>query len=185
MAPAPRVQGLTRTVVLVGLMGAGKSSIGKRLAQALGVVFRDADSEIEDAAGMTISEIFARHGEAHFRDGEARVIRRLLEEAPHVMATGGGAFSNPDTRALIAERATSVWLRASLPVLMKRVAKRTNRPLLANDDPEGTMRRLMAERYPIYAEADITVDTGEGPHEDVVKAILSQLARSPSVAETR
>ena len=171
----PAAQSLGRTVVLVGLMGAGKSVIGRRLAQALGVPFRDADTEIETASSLTISEIFAKHGEAHFREGERRVIRRLLNEPPHVLATGGGAFMNEETRALIAESAVSIWLRAELPVLMRRVSKRNTRPLLANGDPEGTMRRLMEERYPIYATADITIDTEDGPHEEVVNAIIAEL----------
>jgi shikimate kinase len=171
----PSAGPLTRTVVLVGLMGAGKTVIGRRLAQAIGVPFKDADAEIEKAAGLSVSEIFAKHGEPHFRDGERRVIRRLLEEPPHVLATGGGAFMNPETRAEIAKRGVSVWLHAELPVLMKRVLKRNTRPLLAGDDPEATMRRLMAERYPIYAEADCTVETCEGPHEKVVSAIIAAL----------
>jgi shikimate kinase len=166
---------LTRTVVLVGLMGAGKTVIGKRLAQAIGVSFRDADHEIEQAAGLTVSEIFAKHGEPYFRDGERRVIRRLLEEPPHVLATGGGAFMNAETRALIAARGMAVWLRAELPVLMKRVMKRSTRPLLATGDPEATMKRLMEERYPIYAEAPIAIDTREGPHDEVVAAIVAAL----------
>lgn len=173
-APAPAYT-LSRSVVLVGLMGAGKSSIGRRLAQALGAPFRDADAEIESAAGMTISDIFERHGEAYFRDGEKRVIRRLLDEPPHILATGGGAFMNAETRVLIARQAVSVWLKAAFEVLMRRVAKRTNRPLLAQGDPEETMRRLMAERYPVYAEADITIETSDGPHEDVVGAIIDAL----------
>jgi len=172
-SPAPGA--LTRTIVLVGLMGAGKTVIGRKLAQAIGVSFRDADQEIEQAAGLSVSEIFAKHGEPHFRDGERRVIRRLLDEPPHVLATGGGAFMNADTRALIATRGIAVWLRAELPVLMKRVLKRTTRPLLANGDPEATMKRLMADRYPVYAEAPITIDTCEGPQEDVVAAVIAAL----------
>ena len=166
---------LTRSVVLVGLMGAGKTVIGRRLAQTIGVPFRDADAEIEQAAGLTVSEIFARHGEPYFRDGERRVIRRLLDEPPHVLATGGGAFMNAETRALIAERGLSIWLRAELPVLMKRVLKRNTRPLLAGGDPEGVMKRLMEERYPVYAEAAITLDTREGPHEEVVLELIALL----------
>lgn len=166
---------LVRTVVLVGLMGAGKTVIGKRLAQLLNVPFKDADSEIETASGMSVSEIFAKHGEPYFRDGERRVIRRLLEDPPHVLATGGGAFMNAQTRAQIAERAVSVWLKAEISVLMKRVLKRNTRPLLAQGDPEATMRRLMEERYPIYATADITVETREGPQDEVVNAIIAAL----------
>ena len=166
---------LSRTVVLIGLMGAGKTVIGKRLALAIGVGFRDADQEIEQAAGLSVSEIFAKHGEPYFRDGERRVIRRLLEEPPHVLATGGGAFMNAETRKLIHERGLAVWLRAELPVLMKRVLKRNTRPLLASGDPETTMKRLMAERYPLYAEAPITIDTSDGPHDEVVAAIVAAL----------
>jgi shikimate kinase len=175
--PEPPATGpLGRTVVLVGLMGAGKSVIGRRLAQQIGVPFRDADTEIEAAAGLSVNDIFAKHGEAHFREGERRVIRRLLGEPPHVLATGGGAFMNAETRALIAEKAVSVWLRAELAVLMRRVAKRNTRPLLATGNPEETMRRLMDERYPVYATADITVDTVDGPHDEVVAAIMRALA---------
>lgn len=171
--PSPAV--LTRTVVLVGLMGAGKTVIGRKLAQSIGVPFKDADAEIEQAAGLTVSEIFAKHGEPAFRDGERRVIRRLLDDPPHVLATGGGAFMNEETRRVIAERGVSVWLKAELPVLMKRVLKRNTRPLLAQGDPEATMKQLMAERYPVYAEAAITVETGDGPHENVVGALLAAL----------
>jgi shikimate kinase len=166
---------LDRTIVLVGLMGAGKTAVGRRLAQVLGLPFRDADEEIEKAAGISVSEIFARHGEPFFRDAERRLIARLLEEPPHVLATGGGAFINDATRALIASKAVSVWLKADLDVLMKRVGKRTTRPLLATGDPRETMLRLISERYPIYAEADITVESVDGPHERVVEAILKEL----------
>jgi shikimate kinase len=166
---------LDRTIVLVGLMGAGKTAIGRRLAQALGLPFRDVDEEIEKAAGLSVSEIFARHGEAFFRDAERRFIARLLDEPPHVLATGGGAFINDATRALIASKAISVWLKADLDVLMKRVGKRATRPLLATGDPRETMQRLMSERYPIYAQADITVDSVDGPHERMVEAILREL----------
>src|SRR3954465_13136347 len=148
----------TRSIVLVGLMGAGKSTVGRRLAQKLGLPFRDADHEIETAAGMTISDIFAIHGEKHFRDGERRVIARLLQEGPIVLATGGGAFMNEETRQRIAEYGIPAWLKADLDSLMRRVRKRTTRPLLQNPDPEGTMRRLMELRYPVYATADITID---------------------------
>jgi shikimate kinase len=161
--------------VLVGLMGAGKTVIGRKLAQSIGVPFKDADAEIEQAAGLTVSEIFAKHGEPAFRDGERRVIRRLLDDPPHVLATGGGAFMHTETRRVIAERGVSVWLKAELPVLMKRVLKRNTRPLLAQGDPEATMKQLMAERYPVYAEAAITVETGDGPHENVVGALLAAL----------
>jgi shikimate kinase len=164
-----------RSLVLVGLMGAGKSTVGRRLASRLGLPFYDADHEIEAAAGMTIPDIFQNYGEAYFRDGERRVIARLLQEGPVVLATGGGAFMNEETRARIAEQGISVWLRADLPVLMRRVRKRSNRPLLQNPDPEGTMRRLMAERHPVYASADLTVDSHEVPHDRVVVELLKGL----------
>src|ERR687889_1933240 len=165
-----------RSLVLVGLMGAGKSTVGRRLAQKLGLPFRDADHEIEAAAGMTIPDIFAIYGETHFRDGERRVIARLLQEGPMVLATGGGAFMSEETRQRIAELGISVWLRADLDVLMRRVRKRTTRPLLQNSDPEGTMRRLMELRYPVYATADITIDSHEAPHDRVVADAIKALA---------
>ncbi|QRM29896.1 shikimate kinase [Microvirga sp. VF16] len=165
----------TRSLVLVGLMGAGKSTVGRRLAQTLKLPFRDADHEIETAAGMTIPEIFAIHGEDHFRDGERRVIARLLQEGPIVLATGGGAFMNQETRSRIAEQGLSLWLKADLDILMRRVRKRTTRPLLQNPDPEGTMRRLMELRYPVYATADITIDSHEAPHDRVVADIVKAL----------
>lgn len=164
-----------RSIVLVGLMGAGKSTVGRRLAAALRLPFHDADQEIETAAGCSISDFFDRYGEAAFRDGERKVIRRLLDGPRHVLATGGGAFMDPTTRALIKEKGLSVWLRANIDLLMERVTKRPTRPLLKNDDPRATMERLMAERYPIYAEADITVDSNGGPHDAIVQQILSQL----------
>mgnify|MGYP000013173376 CR=1 FL=1 len=163
---------LDRTLVLVGLMGAGKSTVGRRLATRLGVPFVDADHEIETAAGETIPEIFARHGETVFRDGERRVIARLLDGPPHVLATGGGAFMDPDTRAAIKARATSIWLRAELDVLVRRCGKRGNRPLLNQGDARETLARLKAVRDPVYAEADLAVDSGDGPHEAVVEHIL-------------
>ena len=172
-APAPA---LPRTVVLVGLMGAGKSSIGRRLAQRLGVPFVDADAEIEAAAGTSISDIFARHGERAFRDGERRVIARLLDGPPHVLATGGGAFMDEETRAQIRAGATSVWLRASLETLARRLEKsHQQRPLLAKGDLRTNLAGLMDERYPTYAGADLVVDTGDGPHEPVVEAIVERL----------
>lgn len=164
-----------RSLVLVGLMGAGKSSVGRRLATRLGFDFIDADTEIEKAAGATIPEIFAEHGEAAFRDGERRVIARLLDQPRVVLATGGGAFMNAETRARIRERSHSIWIKASLDVLVKRCARRTNRPLLANGDLRGTLDRLMRERYPVYAEADFTVTSLDGPHEAVVDEILQVL----------
>jgi shikimate kinase len=177
----------SRSVVLVGLMGAGKSTVGRRLAQKLGLPFRDADHEIEVAAGMTIPDIFAIYGEAYFRDGERRVIARLLQEGPMVLATGGGAFMSEETRERIRERGVSVWLRADLDVLMRRVRKRANRPLLQNADPEGTMRRLIETRHPVYAQADLTVESHEAPHDRVVhevaravRAWLDRKARTPA-----
>jgi shikimate kinase len=164
-----------RPVVLVGLMGAGKTTVGRRLAQRLGLAFLDADVEIEKAAAKTIPEIFAEHGEAYFRDGERRVIARLVADGPLVLATGGGAYMNADTRARIAEAGVSVWLKADLATLMSRVRRRANRPLLDNPDPEGTMRRLMEVRYPVYAEADVTVVSGDGSHDVVVEAVVAAL----------
>jgi len=166
---------LDRTIALVGLMGAGKTTIGRRLAQALKLPFVDADDAIVEAAGQTIQEIFAEHGELEFRRGERRVIRRLLEQPPHVLATGGGAFIDARTRAVMKEKAISIWLKAPLDVLMQRVTRRDHRPLLKEDDPRAVMERLMAERYPIYAEADITIETGAGPHNAAVRDILAAL----------
>ena len=171
-----------RSVVLVGMMGAGKTSVGKRLAQRLGLPFVDADAEIEAGARMTISEIFEKFGEAYFRDGERRVIARLLEEGPSVLSTGGGAFMNEATRARIAERGVSIWLKPDFEVLLRRVRKRSNRPLLQTADPEGTLRRLLEQRSPTYALADITIESHDGPHEIVVEQILGHLrarARKP------
>ena len=164
-----------RAVVLVGLMGAGKSTVGRRLAARLGLVFRDADDEIEAAAAMTIPDIFATHGEPYFRDGERRVIARVLQEAPLVLATGGGAFMDPQTREAIRRAGISVWLKADLDTLMRRVRKRANRPLLQNPDPEGTMRKLMEARYPVYGLADIVVESRDGTHDQVVNVILRGL----------
>lgn len=166
---------LPRTVALVGLMGAGKTTIGRRLAAALKLPFVDADHEIERAAGQTVAEIFAEHGEAEFRRGERRVIARLLDDPTHVLATGGGAFINPNTRALMKERAISIWLKAPLDVLMRRVARRDDRPLLKEDDPQAVMTKLMEERYPIYAEADLTVESVNSPHNAAVAEIIAAL----------
>ena len=168
---------LDRGIVLVGLMGAGKSSVGRRLAKRLGLTFFDADQEIEAAAGCSIEEIFSRHGEEAFRTGERQVIARLLHGEPHVLATGGGAFMDPETRAAIAENGVSVWLKAELPILLERVLRRDNRPLLKQGDPEQILRKLMHERDPIYAQADVTVTTGEGPHEKVVEEIVMSKQR--------
>ncbi len=161
----PRSLTFSRSIVLVGMMGAGKTSIGRRLAARLGLPFRDADSEIELAAGLTVPELFARYGEPHFRAGERRVIRRLLDGPPLVLATGGGAFMDDVTRAAIRARGVSVWLRCALPVLLRRVALRTSRPLLAGGDPAEILRRLMAVRHPVYAEADVVVDCSDEPPE--------------------
>lgn len=166
---------LGRTVALVGMMGAGKSSVGRRLANRLGVIFKDADGEIEMAAGCSVSEIFERYGEPAFRDGERKVIARLLDEPPLVLATGGGAFIDSQTRARLKERAMTVWIKAPIEVLMNRVSRRGNRPLLRTADPRGTLERLLLERAPVYAEADITVESDEGPHAVAVDLILDTL----------
>jgi shikimate kinase len=165
-----------RTIALVGLMGVGKSSVGRRLASALGMPFRDADSEVEAAAGRVIPEIFAELGEPAFRDGERRVITRLLEGPPHVLATGGGAFMSPDTRALIKERALSVWLKADLEILARRVGRKDSRPLLAGKDPMDVLRAQAEARYPTYAEADITVETGDAAHHVTVGQVIQALS---------
>ena len=165
-----------RALVLVGMMGAGKTSIGKRLAQRLAVPFNDADAEIERAAGMTIPEIFASRGEAEFRLGEQRVINRLLGEGASVLATGGGAFMNADTRRRIAESGLSIWLKADFDVLMRRVKKRSNRPLLQTEDPEKTLRDLIDQRYPTYAEATLTIHSRDVAHEVIVDEIISELS---------
>jgi shikimate kinase/3-dehydroquinate synthase len=164
-----------RPIVLVGMMGSGKTSIGKRLAQRLGVAFVDSDQEIEAAHRLSINEIFASHGEPYFRDGERRVLARLIGEGERVIATGGGAFIDQRTRALIRERAVSVWLHAEFEVLMRRVRKRPTRPLLQNPDPEGVMRRLIDERYPIYAEAHLAAHSRDAPHDAIVDEIVAAL----------
>jgi shikimate kinase len=165
-----------RSIVLVGMMGVGKSSVGRRLAARLGIPFVDADTEIERAAGMSIADIFARHGEVDFRSGEARVIARLLESGPQVLATGGGAVMNPDTRALIKAKGVSIWLSADFDVLMRRINKRKNeRPLLQTADPAATLRALLAERDPIYAQADIAVQSRDVAHDAIVAEIVAAL----------
>ena len=172
-----------RSIVLVGMMGVGKSSVGRRLAARLSIPFVDADSEIENAAKMTIPEIFARHGEAYFRSGEARVLARLLESGPQVLATGGGAFMNEDTRALIKLKGVSVWLHADFDVLLRRTSKRrSDRPLLQTEDPGETLRALLAEREPTYALADLTVQSREVPHEVIVADVMTALAAYLKVA---
>src|SRR5579863_7627955 len=165
------------SIVLVGMMGVGKSSIGRRLGARLGLPFVDADAEIEKAAGMSIADIFARHGEADFRSGEARVIARLLEGGPQVLATGGGAVMAADTRAAIKAKGVSIWLSADFDVLMRRILKRKNdRPMLQTADPAATLRQLLTEREPIYAQADITVQSREVPHDAIVAEIMRDLA---------
>ncbi|MBA5778969.1 shikimate kinase [Stappia sp. F7233] len=164
-----------QSIVLVGIMGCGKSSVGRRLAATLALSFVDADTEIETAANMTIPEIFAIHGEPYFRAGEQRVIARLLKEGPQVLATGGGAYMNADTREEIRAGGIAIWLKAEFDVVMARVRKRSNRPLLQQSNPEEVMRRLIAERYPVYAMADITVQSRDVPHELVVLEIIEAL----------
>jgi shikimate kinase len=172
-----------RSIVLVGMMGAGKSSIGRRLAQRLGIPFVDADAKIEEAhAGVTIAEIFATYGEPYFRSGEARVIARLLDEGPQVLATGGGAYMNESTRASIRQKGISVWLKADFEVLMRRVKRRSgDRPMLQGD-PAERVRHLMDERYPVYAEADTMVMSRDIPHETIVSEIVTELARKLGAA---
>jgi shikimate kinase len=174
-----------RSVVLVGMMGVGKSSIGRRLALRLSIPFVDADTEIEKAAGMSIPDIFARHGETDFRGGEARVIARLLDTGPQVLATGGGAVMNEGTRDAIKSKGVSIWLAAEFDVLMRRIAKRKNdRPMLQTDDPAETLRQLLKVREPVYALADLTMQSREGPHEAVVGDIVAALAAFLNVAPT-
>ncbi len=165
-----------RPIVLTGMMGAGKTVMGRRLAAHLGLDFVDSDIEIETAAGMTIPDIFARHGEAFFRDRENRVVGRLIGGGPRVVATGGGAFIHPATRAAIKAGSLSVWIRADFDVLMRRVRKRSNRPLLRTADPEGTLKRLMAERYPVYAEADVTVESRDCSQDVMVDVMVGAIA---------
>jgi shikimate kinase len=180
VATAVRIQGFMprRTIVLVGLMGAGKTKIGRRLAVRLNLPFFDSDCEIEAAAGETIEEIFRNRGESVFRDGERRVIQRLLTQPVHVLATGGGAFMDPITRALVAQRGVSVWLRADLDVLVARVARRNNRPLLQRQDPRTVLAELIERRHPIYGEADVIIDSGEGPLELTTTRVIAALAGS-------
>jgi len=169
----------SRTVILVGLMGAGKSKVGRRLAVRLGLPFFDSDPEIEAAAGEAIEEIFAKRGERVFREGERRVIARLLAQPVHVLATGGGAFMDPATRELIARRGVSLWLRADLDVLVSRVLRRSNRPLLKQGDPRAILAELIEGRYPLYAGADVVVDSGEGSPEATVNRAIAALAACP------
>lgn len=171
-----------RSLVLVGMMGAGKSSVGRKLATRLAMPFVDADTEIEAAAGMTIPEIFEVRGEAEFRSGEARVIARLLDGGPQVLATGGGAYMNAETRRLIGQKGVSVWLSADFDILMRRIRRRNDRPLLHTVDPDATLRRLIDERYPVYALADITIESRDVSHEVIVDELIDALAGHFSVA---
>jgi shikimate kinase len=172
-----------RSIVLVGMMGAGKSSIGRRLAARLGIPFSDADVEIEEAAGMSVADIFEAHGEPSFRSGEARVIARLLEQGPQVLATGGGAFISPQTRARIHEKGISVWLRAEIDVLSRRLRRRSDRPLLKTADPTATLASLLAARNPVYGEANLVVMSRDVPHEVIVEEIVTALRSELGVAE--
>jgi shikimate kinase len=173
-----------RSIVLVGMMGAGKSSIGRRLAARLVIPFSDADAEIEEAAGMSVEDIFETHGEPSFRSGEARVIARLLENGPQVLATGGGAFVNPETRARIHDKGISVWLKADMDVLTRRLRRRSDRPLLKTADPATTLTDLLAAREPIYSEADLAVVSRDVPHEIIVEEIVTLLCGKLGIACT-
>ncbi|ESQ78989.1 shikimate kinase [Asticcacaulis sp. YBE204] len=166
---------LPRPIALIGLMGVGKTTVGRRLADALGLAFKDADEEIEKAAGLTVADIFSAFGEAGFRDGEQRVISRLLDDGPHILATGGGAFVQPATREVIKQKAITVWLKTDLRTIARRVANRSHRPLLHNRDPMEVLREHEKNRYPFYAEADITVDTGDQSHAKSVELVLAAL----------
>lgn len=172
-----------RAIALVGMMGAGKSSIGRKLAHALGLRFVDADAEIERAAGMTIAEIFARHGEAYFRSGEARVLSRLLHDGAQVLATGGGAYMNATTRAELRAQAVTVWLKADFDVLVRRLRRRTDRPMLHTDNPEQTLRDLIALRDPVYAEADITILSRDVPHDHITSEIIARVSHHLGLPE--
>jgi shikimate kinase len=176
-----------RLIVLVGLMASGKTSLGRMLAQRLHIPFVDADHEIEVAAQLTVPEIFSRHGEDHFRNGERKVIARLLHDGPRVLATGGGAFMNEETRQAIAARGISIWLSADLETLMRRARRKANRPLLQTADPEATMRKLIETRYPVYELADIRVPSRDGPHDvsvdEILQALVTYCATSPMPAQ--
>lgn len=164
-----------RPIVLVGMMGAGKTTVGRRLAARLGRHFVDSDEEVEKAAGMTIEDIFAAHGEADFRAGEVRVIARLLKDRDLVLGTGGGAFMNADTRALVKASAVSVWIKAEFELLFQRVQRRSNRPLLKTANPRQTLQELIDKRYPVYAEADVTVVSEDVPQDQVASAVIDAL----------
>jgi shikimate kinase len=174
----------SQSVILVGLMGAGKTAIGRRLAQRLGMPFVDADDEIERAAGLSIPDIFEQFGEENFRDGERRVIARLLDDEPIVLATGGGAFMDPETRSKILASGVSVWLRADLDTLVRRTSRRNDRPLLKNGDPREILSRLMTQRYPVYEQADIIVDSIDAPAEETLQNVLDAL-KAYSAAEQK
>ncbi|HEX4742461.1 MAG TPA: shikimate kinase [Caulobacteraceae bacterium] len=182
MSAPPHLNG--KTIALVGLMGVGKSTIGRRLALALEMPFRDADAEIEAAAGQSISDIFADLGEPAFRDGERRVIARLLGEPPHVLATGGGAFAQPLTRELLHAKALTVWLKADLPILARRVARRDHRPLLVGRDPMEVLEAHARDRYPAFATAHLTVEVGDFPHQVAVEAVIAALERHPAACSS-
>lgn len=173
-----------RSLVLVGMMGAGKSSVGRKLATRLVLPFVDADTEIEAAAGMTIPEIFEVRGEPEFRSGEARVIARLLDGVPGVLATGGGAYMNAETRKLIGQKGVSIWLKAEFDILMRRIRRRTDRPLLHTADPDTTLKRLINERYPVYALADLTIESRDVSHEVIVDEVIAALAGHLSIARS-
>jgi shikimate kinase len=174
----------SRSLVLVGMMGAGKSSVGRKLAARLVLPFADADTEIEAAAGMTIPEIFQIRGEPEFRSGEARVIARLLDGGPQVLATGGGAYMNAETRKLIKDKGVSIWLRAGFDVLMRRIRRRTDRPLLHTADPDATLRRLIDERYPVYALAELAIESRDVSHEVIVEEVIAALADYFSISRS-
>jgi shikimate kinase len=175
-AEAAKLKLGNHAIVLVGLMGAGKTSVGRRLAEKLEIPFVDADHEIETAAGKSIAEIFAEHGENYFREGERRVIARLLENGKQVLATGGGAFMNEETRHRVQHHGVSVWLKADLDLLLRRVSKRSDRPLLRNDDPAAVMKKLIDQRYPVYALANITVESRDVQHGQMVNDVIKALA---------
>src|SRR4249919_2838820 len=179
----------THSIVLIGMMGAGKSTIGRRLAVRLRLPFLDADIEIEAAAGMSIPDIFETHGEPHFRDGEARVIARLLDSGPAVLATGGGAFMREDTRNRIRDKAVSIWLKADADIIMKRVKRRADRPLLQTEDPAATVSRLLEAREPVYQSADLTIASRDVPHDRIVDECIDALrarlcASGPAAQQT-
>lgn len=184
-SPDSPILKLNRTIALVGLMGVGKSTVGRRLAARLNLPFADGDHEIESAAGMTVSEIFTSRGETEFRSGEARVMKRLLEGPPVILATGGGAMMNSDTRQMLKDHAVTVWMRADLDVIAERVARRDTRPLLRGRDTIQVLTELAEKRYPIYAEADLTVDVGGGSHGVAVEAMLTALTEYAQGAQKK